>query len=140
MTDPMPTIRGILGMPEKEVKPRRNRASAKKAGSWFEQSIADYLSFEVDDRIERRVKHGANDRGDISGFRVNGNRLVVECKNYGGQIKAAEWVGEAQVEAGNDDAIAGIVVAKRRGTTKPGEQWVVMTVDDLIALIQGDRP
>lgn len=118
----------------------RNRASAKKAGSWFEQSIADYLSFEVDDRIERRVKHGAKDRGDISGYRVHGNRVVIECKNYAGQLKAGEWIAEAQIEAGNDDALAGIVIAKRRGTTKPGEQWVLMTVDDLIALTTGERP
>jgi hypothetical protein len=118
----------------------RNRSSAKKAGSWFEQSIADYLSFQIDDRIERRVKNGAKDRGDISGLRVLGNRVVIEAKNYGGQIKAAEWVAEAHAEAGNDDAIAGLVVAKRRGTTKAGEQWVLCTLDDLIALITGDRP
>lgn len=118
----------------------RNRASAKKAGSAFEQSIADYLSYEVDDRIERRVRNGAKDRGDISGLRVHGQRVVIEAKNYGGQIKAGEWIAEAEVEAGNDDALVGLVVAKRKGTTKPGEQWVLMTVDDLIALIQGERP
>ena len=118
----------------------RTRASAKKAGSAFEQSLADYLSFEVDDRIERRVRNGAKDRGDISGLRVHGQRVVVEAKNYGGEIHAGTWIAEAQVEAGNDDAMVGLVVAKRKGTTKPGEQWVLMTVDDLIALIQGERP
>lgn len=118
----------------------RNRASAKKAGTAFELLIANYLSYEVDDRIERRVKHGKNDRGDIGGLRVHGRRVVIEAKDYGGRILAGEWIAEAQVEAGNDDAVAGIVVAKRKGTTKPGEQWVLMTVDDLIALIQGERP
>ncbi|MDR6907504.1 hypothetical protein J2X63_003212 [Agromyces sp. 3263] len=118
----------------------RNRKSAAAAGTAFELSIANYLSFEVDDRIERRVKHGANDRGDIGGVRVLGNRVVLECKDYGGTIKAGEWIKEAHTEMGNDDAVAGIVVAKRKGTTKPGEQWVLMTVDDLIALIQGERP
>lgn len=118
----------------------RNRASAKKAGSSFEQSIADYLSFEVDDRIERRVRNGAKDRGDISGLRVLGERLVVECKDYRGEIHAGTWIKEAQIEAGNDDALAGIVVAKRKGTTHAGDQWVLMTVDDLVALIQGERP
>lgn len=118
----------------------RSRASAKQAGARFEQGIADHLSFEVDDRIERRVKHGMHDRGDISGLRVLGNRVVVECKDYGGRILAGEWINEAHLEAGNDDAIAGIVIAKRKGTTKPGEQWVLMTVDDLVALITGDRP
>ena len=118
----------------------RSRASAKQAGARFEQTIADYLSFKVDDRIERRVKHGANDKGDIGGLQVLGNRVVIETKDYGGTIHAGTWINEAQVEAGNDDAIAGIVIAKRKGTTKPGEQWVLMTVDDLIALIQGERP
>jgi len=118
----------------------RNRKSARTAGTAFELLIANYLSFEVDDRIERRVKHGAHDRGDISGLRVLGNRVVIEAKDYGGQIKAGEWIREAHIEMGNDDAAAGIVVAKRKGTTAPGEQWVLMTVDDLIALIQGERP
>lgn len=118
----------------------RSRASAKQAGARFEQTIADYLSFEIDDRIERRVKHGANDRGDISGVRVLGNRVVIEAKDYGGRILAGEWINEAHIEMGNDDAAAGIVIAKRKGTTDPGSQWVLMTVDDLVALITGDRP
>jgi hypothetical protein len=29
------------------------------------------------------------------------------------------------------------VVAKRRGTAKPGEQWVILTVDGLIELLRG---
>lgn len=118
----------------------RSRKSAKTAGTAFELSIANYLSFEVDDRIERRVKHGAHDRGDIGGLRVLGKRVVIEAKDYRGEIHAGTWIKEAHVEMGNDDAVAGIVVAKRRGTTAPGEQWVLMTVDDLVALIMGERP
>jgi hypothetical protein len=119
----------------------RSRRSAKNAGTAFELSIANYLSFEVDDRIERRVKHGANDRGDIGGLRVHNNkRVVIECKDYRGEIHAGTWIKEAHAEMGNDDAIAGVVVAKRKGTTAPGEQWVLMTVDDLIALVMGERP
>lgn len=118
----------------------RNRASAKSAGTAHETSIAAYLAEHVDDRIERRARNGAKDRGDISGLRVLGNRVVLELKNYGGRILPGPWVAEAELEAGNDDAIAGIVIAKRRGTTKPGEQWVLMTVDSLIALTTGERP
>ena len=36
-------------------------------------------------------------------------------------------------------AVAGIVVAKRRGTTAPGEQWVVMTLADLVSILTGSR-
>ncbi len=119
----------------------RNRTSAKAAGARLERELADYLAAALaDDRIDRRVKTGAKDRGDVAGVRVHGQRLVIECKDYGGRIKAAEWVAEAHVEMGNDDALAGIVVAKRRGTTDPGAQWVLMTVNDLIALMTGERP
>lgn len=118
----------------------RNRKSAKAAGSAFERDIADYLAATIDDRIDRRVKTGAKDRGDIAGLRHMGQRVVVECKNYGGQIKAAEWTAEADIERGNDDAVAGVVVAKRRGVTDPAEQWVLMTARDLVALVTGVRP
>lgn len=118
----------------------RNRASAKKAGTTFERHIADYLAVHVDDRIDRRVKTGNKDRGDIVGLRHMGSKIVVECKNYGGALKPKPWIDEAHTEMGNDDATAGIVIAKRRGTTDPGSQWVIMTLNDLIGLLTGSRP
>jgi len=118
----------------------RNRASAKAAGARFETSIAQHLAIHVDDRIERRRLSGKNDRGDLSGIRVLGNRIVAELKDYGGVIHAATWIAEAETEAANDDAAAGIVIAKRRGITDPGRQWVLMDVDTLITLITGERP
>lgn len=117
----------------------RTRASAKAAGSSFERKIADHLAAVVDDRIDRRVKTGAKDRGDIGGLRHMGGRVVIECKDYGGVIKAGPWTAEAEIERGNDDALAGIVIAKRRGTTKPGDQYVLMTVDNLTAILTGER-
>ena len=119
----------------------RNRRSAKTAGTRFETAIATYLAEQLDDdRIERRRLSGRFDRGDIAGLRHHGQRLVVEVKDYGGLIKAAEWTEEAHTEAGNDDALAGLVIAKRRGTTNPGAAYVLMTVNDLIALLTGHRP
>ena len=118
----------------------RSRASAKAAGSRFERSIADYLNEHVDDRIDRRVKTGAKDKGDIAGVRIHGERVVLEVKDYGGRINAAEFYTEADIERGNDDAIAGLAVVKRRGTADPGDQWVLGTVRDLVALITGQRP
>jgi hypothetical protein len=117
----------------------RTNASAKKAGATFERLLADWLAAKVDDRIDRRVKTGAKDRGDIGGLRHMGGRIVVEAKNYGGRIMPGPWIGEAEVERGNDDALAGIVIAKRRGTTDPGQQFVLMTVNDLTALLTGNR-
>ncbi|WP_280509913.1 hypothetical protein [Nocardia farcinica] len=119
----------------------RSRRSAKSAGTKHETAVAGYLAAHVDDRIERRAKNGAKDRGDIGGVRATGGgRVVIECKDYGGQIKAGPWLAEAETERGHDDAIAGVVVAKRRGVTDPGAQIVLMTVRDLIALLTGHRP
>lgn len=118
----------------------RNRQSAKAAGSATERAVADYLAAALDDdRIDRRVKTGAKDRGDIGGVRfMGGRRLVLEVKDCARQ-SLPEWVGEAHTEAGHDDALVGVVVAKRRGTRDPGRYWVHMTLDDLLALITGER-
>lgn len=120
----------------------RNRKSARQAGARFERLIADALAEAVDDRIDRRVKTGALDKGDIGGVRIGPHRLTIECKDTSTQ-KLPEWTREAQTEAINDGAIAGVVVSKRRGTTNPLEQWVHMTLEDLIRIINavnGDRP
>jgi hypothetical protein len=106
----------------------------------METLTAGYLAEHVADHIERRVTNGAKDRGDIAGLRAMGGRVVVECKNYGGRLEASTWLNEAEVERGNDDALAGVVVAKRRGTTDPAEQFVLMSLADLVALITGERP
>lgn len=117
----------------------RTRASAKKAGASFERLIADCLNALVDDRIDRRIKQGAKDRGDIAGVRHMGGRVVIECKDTARQ-EIGTWLREAEVERGNDDGLAGLVVAKRRGHGDPLDQHVHMTLRDLIALLTGARP
>lgn len=117
----------------------RTRASAKAAGTRHETSVATYLAEHVDDRIERRAKSGARDRGDIGGVRHMGGRVVIECKNTT-RTEIGRWLGEAEIERGNDDAIAGLVVAKRHGKGDPGDQLVLMTLRDLVALLTGERP
>ena len=118
----------------------RNRASAKAAGAKFERIIADGLAEALEDtRIDRKVKSGSKDKGDIANVRHGNQKLVIECKDRGGQFYASEWVHEAEIERVNDEALAGIVIAKRRGVTDPMQQWVVMTVSELVALLRGDR-
>lgn len=110
-------------------------------GATFEQDTADYLAAALgDDRIERRVKHGTNDRGDIAGLRIHGKRVVVECKNHK-RMELAEWVDEAETERGNDDADYGIVVHKRRGCGKAkfGGNYVTMTLETFAAIVAGGR-
>ena len=115
----------------------RNRRSARQAGSRTERAVADWLAEALgDDRIDRRVKTGAKDRGDIGGVRVHGARLVIEAKDTT-RIDLAGWIREAHLEAANDDALLGVVVSKRRGTTDPGSFYVHMELRDLVALITG---
>lgn len=117
----------------------RSRRSARAAGTRFERVIADYLAVALDDdRIEKRARTGAKDRGDIAGLRVRGQRMVVECKDTS-RMALPAWTDEAHVEAGNDDALVGVVVHKRHGVGDPGKQWVSMTVDDFLALLTGQR-
>lgn len=122
----------------------RSRASAKAAGTRFERVIADALAKHVDDRIDRRPKTGSKDRGDIGGVRfihpsrLKSFRLVIECKDVA-RTDLSGWVNEAEIERGNDDALAGFVVHKRRGHGDPLDQYVTCTLRDLIALLTGER-
>lgn len=64
--------------------------------------------------------------------------MVIEVKDCA-KTDLPGWTAEAHTEAGNDDALLGAVIAKRRGTTDVGRYWVHMTVDDLLALMTGHR-
>jgi len=117
----------------------RNRASAKKAGSRFETLVASYLAEALDDdRIERRARTGAKDRGDIAGVRHMGGRVVIEAKDCA-RPQLSAWAAEAEIERGNDDAVAGLIVHKRHGRGDPADQWVTLTLGDLAALLTGHR-
>ncbi|OQO89914.1 hypothetical protein B1813_18920 [Saccharomonospora piscinae] len=118
----------------------RSRASAKAAGARFERAIADHLAAHVDDRIDRRPKTGAKDRGDIGGVRTTGGgRVVLECKDTA-RPNLAQHHAEAETARSNDDAIAALLIHKRHGVSDPGRQWVTCTVNDLVALLTGHRP
>ena len=118
----------------------RSRASAKAAGTRHESSVVQYLAEHLDDdRIERRSKSGAKDRGDVAGVRHRGQRVVIEAKNTT-RTDLAGWIREAHREAGNDDAAIGVVVSKRHGVGDPAQQWVHMTLADFAWLIGADAP
>ncbi|OQW34555.1 MAG: hypothetical protein A4E20_11080 [Nitrospira sp. SG-bin2] len=116
----------------------RSRQSAKQAGSRFERSIADYLK-EVtgDDSIDRLVRRGSKDCGDIANVKIHGHRIALELKDVA-KTDLPGWTNEAKVEAKNYGALAGFVISKRRGTTDPSKQWVFGTVSELVALITGE--
>jgi hypothetical protein len=92
-----------------------------------------------DDRIDRRVKTGNKDRGDIGGVRsTTGERVVVEVKDTA-RLALGTWANEVAAEKGNDDAPIGVVVHKRvgYGDKKIGGWYVTTTLDDLIRLLGG---
>lgn len=115
----------------------RSRKTAKQAGTAMETMVVRYLAERLnDDRIERRRLSGAKDRGDVTGVRTPlGERVCIEIKDYGGQLKPGPWLEEVAVEAGNDDATVGFVVAKRRGTTDPARQIVLMDLATVAVLL-----
>lgn len=119
----------------------RTRSSAKQAGARHNRVIADYLQQHVSRFIDKMPLYGAADRGDVLNVETfNHLPVAVECKDYGGRLETGAWLGEAETERINLGAVAGVVIAKRRGTTAPGAQIVLMTVDDLVALLTGARP
>ena len=124
----------------------RNRASAKKAGTAFETLVAEYLAMKLADiRIERRAKTGAKDRGDIAGvLTVAGGAVVIEVKNHS-RDNLPQWIKEAEIERKNDDevtgrTVAGVVAHKKHGSNKAGEQYVTMTLETFVTLLEGGSP
>ncbi|MDU3532137.1 hypothetical protein ACUXZ5_03000 [Alloscardovia omnicolens] len=123
----------------------RNRKSAKKAGASFETAIANYLAWALDDeRVERRHLSGVQDRGDITGVMLDGQRVVIECKNTS-RMNVSEHLREAELERGNDDATYGVVVQKRHGigiTTREtvGQQLVMMTLEQYALMLNHSQP
>lgn len=110
-------------------------------GAGFEKDVVDDMrSALCDQRIERRAKNGRNDRGDIAGVFFKGKRVVLEVKNCK-QMRLSEWLKEAEIEKGNDDAEFCAVVHHRKGCgrKKTGESYVTMTLRTFEAMIAGSH-
>lgn len=111
-------------------------------GATFERKVADWLGRIFNDPdIDRQIKTGAKDKGDVRGLKMWGRPVVIECKNTN-RLNLSGWVDEAEIERGNADGLAAIVVHKRRGygDAKLGGTYVTMTLADLVALLTGERP
>lgn len=123
------------------TNPKRTRRSAKAAGARFERQVADYLRDRLDaPEIDRLVKTGTRDRGDIGNVRDSHGRLIaIEAKNTA-RMDLPAWAREAAQEAKHYGAHVGLVVHKRHGVGAPGQQWVTLTLDDLIHLIRKETP
>jgi hypothetical protein len=130
-----------------ESKPRpRTAATARKSGSTFERAVADALALQWQPGIDRKVRAGAKDEGDIGGMTVGGQPVVVECKNVR-TMALGTWWNEATDEAANlwdslhakgraPDNTHAIVVHKRHGWAVGHNQWVTMPLWQLVNLLE----
>lgn len=116
----------------------RSRKAAANAGRAMERGTANYLAYMVDDRIDRQVKTGSKDNGDIAGVRFHGHKIAIECKEVMTPALPA-WLREAEVERENLKALAGVVVHRKRGVTAMEDQIVSMTLRDFASLMVGRR-
>lgn len=109
---------------------------SKRKGTSFETSVCRYLADETGLDVERRALGGTNDRGDVSGVVVAGERAVLECKATR-QLNVADFLRQAETERANDGAGYGFVVWKRPGVgaARIGETAVIMRLQDLAKLI-----
>ena len=90
-----------------------------------------------DDRIDRMPLHGRGDRGDIAGVRTAlGEKVTLECKAHN-RLDLSGWMRELDAEKGNNDSRAGAIIHKRRGKGQAADQWVTMTLADLVVLLGG---
>lgn len=103
---------------------------SKKLGTGAETAVVNYLRDNGWPHVERRAQAGTHDRGDIAG--VVG--VVIEVKNCA-RMELAQWVDEAELEAGNDDAMYGVVWHKRRGRGSPSGWFVTMSGATFTALL-----
>lgn len=106
-----------------------------KKGAGFERVMADWFKEQWSRYIDRKVKTGAHDTGDIANFYIHMHNVVIECKSLKGYDLAGA-VKEAEQEAINAGALAGIAVIKRHGKGQPQDQFIVMTADVLVKLLK----
>lgn len=103
---------------------------SKRKGTSAESAVVAYLQKRGWPAAERRALSGNADRGDIAG--VAGVMLEVKnCRSH----DLAGWTAEAKVEQANAGAHIGAVVAKKRGTTDPGEYYAVLPFRQLCDLL-----
>ena len=114
----------------------------KDKGTRFETAVVRYLrAMTGDPSIDRMALHGGEDEGDITGLTFRGRDVVVECKDTR-RPDLTEHLREARREAMNHrkaghPTVCGILVqhAPGVGTTRMGDQWVAMTLADLVGIL-----
>lgn len=123
--------RDLEARPAEGTKPRRNRKSAKAAGTRAETAIANLLRDSGFPYAERRAKTGAKDTGDISGL-LGG---VVEVKDCA-KMSLSGWLKEAKTEQSNAGAWWSAVWHKKTGKGSPADWYVTLDGASFIELLK----
>jgi hypothetical protein len=103
---------------------------SKQRGTAAESAVVGYLQRHGHPFAERRVLHGSKDLGDITGI----PGAVIEIKDCV-KLDLAGWTAEAKIEAANAGVPIYATWFKKRGTTDPGEWYVVMPGSVFVKLI-----
>jgi hypothetical protein len=100
---------------------------SKRKGASFERLIADYLA----ERIPcERIPAGATfDRGDLWT-----EAAAIQCKNCR-TLSLGAWLRDAMEQQINASKRLHALVVKRKGSTDPAEQFVVMTLEQFRDLL-----
>jgi hypothetical protein len=104
---------------------------AKQKGTLWESTIVAYLQGRGWVNAERRAGEGVNDRGDITGI----VGVVIEAKNEK-TITLAQYLKETQTEMRNANTTIGAAWIKKRGTTDPGQSYVLMDGNTFTQLLK----
>ena len=102
----------------------------KAKGTAAETAVVRWLRDNGFPYAERRALHGTADMGDITGC----GPVVFEVKNHK-TLDLAGWIKELETEMRNAKVDTGAVIAKKRGTTDPGEWYAVMPLRILVGLL-----
>lgn len=117
-------------------------SASKDKGTRFETAFVRHEREALGDTegtIRRTALRGA-DEGDVYGLTAHGRRIAIQCKDHR-RYELPAWLDAVEVQRGNADALAGVVVfhLNGRGLARMGEQAVLMTVDDFNAILTGER-
>jgi hypothetical protein len=102
-----------------------NRQKAK--GSAFERLVRDYLAESIP--CERIPAGATLDRGDLWT-----PQCAIQCKAHR-TLSLGAWLKDTIHQQANANKPLHALVVKRKGTTAPGEQLVVMTLDQFRAIL-----
>lgn len=103
----------------------------KQKGTSFETLIVEFLRNNGWPEAERRALAGVNDKGDIAGV----PRVAWECKNHK-TLSLSAWLIETETERVNAGADVGVLVVKRKGYGQAAEQYAVLSLASLVALLR----